>query len=37
VIRQLRDLADPIEALAPERLLNQGINSGNIPDQFLLG
>ena len=29
MIWHLRDLADPIEALALERLLNQGINSGN--------
>ncbi len=31
----LRDLADPTEALALERLLNQGINPGNVADQFL--
>src|SRR6266516_5725845 len=30
-----RDLAEPTEALTLERLLNQGINSGNGADQFL--
>ncbi len=28
----LRNLADPTNALALERLLNQGINSGNVTD-----
>src|SRR6266566_6509115 len=31
----LRSLAGPTNALALERLLNQGIDSGNIADQFL--
>jgi hypothetical protein len=35
IVWHLHDLADPIEALALERLLNQGINSGNVADQFL--
>src|SRR5947209_6143015 len=30
-----RNLADPSEALTLERLLNQGIDSGNVADQFL--
>src|SRR5712692_10324287 len=30
-----RGLAEPTEALTLERLLNQGINSGNVADQFL--
>src|SRR6266566_5741984 len=31
----LRSLADPTNALALERPLNQGIDSGNVADQFL--
>src|SRR5712692_2694024 len=35
IIWLLRTLADPTNALALQRLLNQGINSGNVADQFL--